>query len=76
MTVAAANMAREQYKKEQKRYTDHQRHLCMKEIEGLVDANIIYHGNQSTKLRMTKDVTAMCTKLGVQQQAYHVAPFC
>ncbi len=41
MTVAAATMAREQYVKERKRYTDQQRHLRMKETEGWIDANII-----------------------------------
>jgi hypothetical protein len=52
MTVAAANMAREQYKKDRKCYTDRQWHLRMKEMGGMVDADITYHEDQSTKLRM------------------------
>ena len=50
MMVAAANMAREQYKKELKRYMDRQHHLCLKEMEGFVDVDVTYIGDQSTKL--------------------------
>ena len=56
-------MAREQYVKERKHYTDRQRHLHMKQTEGLIDSDIVYHGDQSTKLRMMKDVTAKRTNL-------------
>ncbi len=45
----------------------------MKETEGLVDADVIYHGNQSTKLRMMKDVSAMHTKLGDNFSSNHIA---
>ena len=63
MTVAAANMAQEQYVKERKHYTDRQRHLRMKQTEGVIDSDIVYHGDQSKKLRMMKDVTAKRTNL-------------
>ena len=70
--MPAANIVRENYKKERKRYTNQQRHLCLKEIEGMMDADITYIRDQSNKLRLIKDVAATRTKLGYNYSSKHI----